>query len=437
MKKKNILLDLDVIVKGVFDKSYKTGIFWTEYNILLEMKKNHGEEFNFYGFCDCGEKFLNEKVFKVFPELSWIKYFNIYSTSEYYKKLLAFKIRNLRSSKKSNKNFFAKIFLNTKIIVFKILKLLTLFLPKKHADLSSVDIYQSFFYITPKEIIRNKGIKKFVMVYDVMPITNPEFFVDDENYKTCKDKFINNLIVLDKGVNIITNSKFVMNEFKRELPKFQDSNIIVDFLAADGTQFFKKEESENDKKILIKYNIPTNSKYLLSLCSLNKRKNLAFLVSAFIDFLEENQNIQDLNLVLAGPKGWLIDDMLNNIQNCAKYKDKIILTGFVDEEDKNTIYNKAFTFIFPSLAEGFGLPVLEAMHCGIPVISSNTTSLPEVYGDAAIGISPTDKNDLISAITNFYFDEKLRQKYIEKGLKQTKKFSWEKTVDNMVNEYLK
>lgn len=437
MKKKNILVDLDLIVKATICDTYQTGIFWAQYNILLEMLKNHNKEFNFYGYCDCGEKFLKEKVFKTFPELKKIKYLNIYSLSIYYKELVKFKIYNLRNAKKHCKGFFKKIYLSTTLFLFKILKLCTIFLPNKKVDLSAINIFQSFFYNTPKEILKSKNIKKFVMVYDVLPITNPEYYASDGNYAKCKQKFTKNFTCLDKNVNIITNSEFVKNEFIREIPKFKDSNIIVDFLAADKKQFFKKEIESSDEKVLKKYNIPTNSKYLLSLCSLNKRKNLAFLISAFVDFLEENPKIQDLSLVLAGPKGWLMEEMLKSIKNASKYKDKIILTGFVDEEDKNTIYNRAFTFVFPSLAEGFGLPVLEAMQCGIPVISSNTTSLPEVYGNAAIGIDPKDKNELISAITNFYFNEKLRKEYIEKGLKQAKKFSWEKTVDNMVNEYLK
>lgn len=437
IKKINLLLDFNLIIRASFNESYKTGLFWTEYNILLELLKNESDKFNFYAFCDCSEKVYLEHVIKTFPEFEKVEYFNIYSPSRYYNKALSFKISILRKSREKIKNIFTKIFTNIKINLLKILRLFTIFLSHKKINLDYIYIYQSFFYPIPKEIIEKNNIKKFVIIHDILPITNPEYFVNS-NFEKHKNKyFIKYFSWLNKKINIFTDSSFTMEEFKREFPQFKNNNIIVNLLAADNKKYFQKKLEKKDEEVLKKYNIPTNSKYLLSLCSLNKRKNLAFLVECFVDFLERNPQVQDLNLVLAGPKGWMMDEMLASIKNCEKYKDKIILTGFIDEKDINIIYNGAFAFIFPSLLEGFGLPVLEAMQCGLPVISSNATSLPEVYGNAAIAINPTKKEELIYAISRFYSDENLRKEYIEKGLKQAKKFSWEKTVDNMVNEYLK
>lgn len=236
---------------------------------------------------------------------------------------------------------------------------------------------------------------------------------------------------------IFTVSEYAKSEILKHFPKFKPENIVVNLLATDTKKYYKLDNIDKDKRneVLKKYNIPTDKKYILSLCSLNKRKNLAFLVESFVDFLHKNPQINDLNLVLAGPNGWLMDEMFNSISNADKYKDRIILAGFIDDKDVNMIYNSSFMFIYPSLAEGFGLPVLEAMQCGIPVISSNTTSLPEVYGNSAIGIDPTNMEDLEKAIKEIYFNEATRSRLIEEGLKQVKGFSWEKTVDNIINEY--
>lgn len=241
---------------------------------------------------------------------------------------------------------------------------------------------------------------------------------------------------LDRETTIFTVSEYTKNSFLKKFDEFIDNKIIVNYLAVDKNKYYKIEEGKLDDSVLDKYDISKNSKYFLTLSSLNTRKNLSFLIDCFVKFLEINPEINDLNLVLAGPKGWLIDDMFESIKNADKYKNKIILTGFIDESDINTVYNGAFSFVFPSLAEGFGLPVLEALQCGVPVISSNTTSLPEVYADAAISIDPRNEEGLINAMHDIYYDDELRNELTKKGLEQAKKFSWVKTTKTMINEYL-
>lgn len=258
----------------------------------------------------------------------------------------------------------------------------------------------------------------------MIPYTNPEFF-DIKKANKVKLNFVEKISKIDIDTIIFTNSEYTKNELLKYFPKFKNENVITTLLAADSNKYYKLED------------IDLNQKYILSLCSLNKRKNLAFLVESFVEFLDKNPQVQDLNLVLAGPKGWLMDEMFKSIEKAEKYKDKIIITGFIEDNDMNIIYNSAFMFIFPSLAEGFGIPVLEAMQCGISVISANTTSLPEVYGDSAIGINPTNKGQLVEAISNLYNNENLREKLSNDGLEQSKKFNWGKTLDNMVKEYLK
>ncbi len=435
--KKNLVFDFNIILQGSFEDKARAGVFWTEYEILREFINKYSNDFNFYANCSCSEKFYNEKLIKQFPEFQSIKYINLNSQEETYVKILNSYIKQLKFVVRNSKNIFKKIFFIVISQLLRVARIFRFFLSKKVKEKSFVGIFQSFSGTNgiPVSIQKNNNLQKFTMVYDVMPFSHPQYFFDKKNQAKKSKSFADKMRTITKDTIIFTDSAYARDEFVKYFPEYKNNKIIVDYLAADIKKYFKSENI--DKTILAKYKIPSNRKYILSLCSLNKRKNLNFLVDGFVDFLERNPNITDLNLVLAGPKGWLMDEMFKSIKNADKYKDRIILTGFVDEKDINTIYNGAFAFIFPSLLEGFGLPVLEAMQCGLPVISSNATSLPEVYGNAAIAINPTNKEDLISAIGKFYFDENLRKEYIEKGLEQAKNFSWEKTVDNMVNEYLK
>ncbi|MDD2840518.1 MAG: glycosyltransferase family 1 protein [Rickettsiales bacterium] len=435
--KKNLVFDFNIILQGGFEDKARAGVFWTEYEILREFIKKYSENFDFYANCSCSEKFYNEKLIKKFPEFKSIKYINLNSQEETYTKILNSYIKQLKFVVRNSKNIFTKIVLIIISQLLRVAKIFRYFLSKKVKEKSFVGIFQSFSGTNgiPVSIQKNNNLQKFTVVYDVMPFSHPQYFFTKKQQSKKSESFANKMKTITKDTIIFTDSAFARDEFVKYFPQYKNNKIIIDYLAADSKKYFKSNGI--DKTILTKYKIPTDRKYILSLCSLNKRKNLNFLVDSFVDFLEKNPNIKDLDLVLAGPRGWLMDEMFKSIKNADKYKDRIILTGFVDEKDINTIYNGAFAFIFPSLLEGFGLPVLEAMQCGVPVISSNATSLPEVYGNSAIPINPTKKEELINAISSIYHDENLRKEYIKKGLEQAKKFTWEKTVNVMVNEYLK
>jgi len=158
---------------------------------------------------------------------------------------------------------------------------------------------------------------------------------------------------------------------------------------------------------------------------------LIFTVKCFIIFISKH-NIENLYFYLGGSKWNLfIRQLENEINNFDKYRDKIIGLGYVNDIDINILYSNSLFFTFISKYEGFGVPPLEAMQAGTPVISSNSSSLPEVVGDAAIMIDPDNEQQCIKAFEDLYFNENLRKHYIEKGLERAKLFSWEKTVSKM------
>lgn len=170
------------------------------------------------------------------------------------------------------------------------------------------------------------------------------------------------------------------------------------------------------------------SPYLLYVGTLHPRKNLVRLVQAFATTvqLETEPSLppgSNLQLVLAGQKGWLYDDIFAQVRKLG-IADRVVLTGYVPDADLPALLSGALAFVFPSLYEGFGLPVLEAMACGTPVICSNTSSLPEVAGDAALLVDPLDSHELAGAIHRIATDPGLRRLLVARGFEQVARFSW-------------
>ena len=185
-------------------------------------------------------------------------------------------------------------------------------------------------------------------------------------------------------------------------------------------QFSMKSQFSNFKKIKDKYGIKGD--FILFVGTLQPRKNIVRLIEAFSQI-----KTKDIQLVIVGKKGWLYEEILEapkkyGIENSIKFLD------FVPNEDLSVLYQNALCFVLPSLYEGFGLPVLEAMKYGCPVITSNVSSLPEAGGDAALYIDPLNVSDITAKIKMVFEDNKLRKEMIEKGKKQVAKFSWEKTA---------
>jgi glycosyltransferase involved in cell wall biosynthesis len=165
-------------------------------------------------------------------------------------------------------------------------------------------------------------------------------------------------------------------------------------------------------------------KYLLFVGTLQPRKNIRRLIEAFskVHIIDS-----DLQLVIVGRKGWKYEEILSAPEEYG-VKDSVAFLDFVKDEDLQMLYKGAQCFVWPSLYEGFGLPVLEAMQYGCPVITSNISSLPEAGGDAAIYVDPENVDDIAEKIKKVLGDKELRESMIKKGYLQVKKFSWEKAA---------
>jgi len=187
-------------------------------------------------------------------------------------------------------------------------------------------------------------------------------------------------------------------------------------------RFCPEKERGEQERLRDKYGI--ESPYVLSLGTLQPRKNYVRLIKAFA-----NLPLANLRLYIAGGRGWLYEDIFAEAQ---KHGDRVHVLGFVDDADLPALYRGAALFAFPSLYEGFGIPPLEAMACGIPVVCSNASSLPEVAGDAALMVDPFDVDALAEAMARALEDTDLQQEMVAKGLAQAEQFTWEKAARQLL-----
>ncbi|HZY43230.1 MAG TPA: glycosyltransferase family 1 protein [Anaerolineae bacterium] len=176
-------------------------------------------------------------------------------------------------------------------------------------------------------------------------------------------------------------------------------------------------------RVKAKYNIDDD--YILYLGTLQPRKNLSRMITAF------GQVQSNLQLVLAGKTGWYADPLFKQVADHS-LSARVLFPGYTAEADKSALLSGATALVFPSLYEGFGFPVLEAMRCGVPVLCSNTSSLPEVSGDAALLIDPLSIESIADGLTRIINDQALRQKLIAAGYAQAKKFSWRSCADDVL-----
>jgi glycosyltransferase involved in cell wall biosynthesis len=191
---------------------------------------------------------------------------------------------------------------------------------------------------------------------------------------------------------------------------------------------FRPASPEAIAAVRARYNLPEH--FILYVGTIEPRKNLTALLEAFHHLLATH----DLRLVFVGKKGWLYEGFFRRLRELG-LEDRVIFTGYVPDEDLPAIYSAADLFVFPSLYEGFGLPVLEAMACGTPVVCSNTSCLPEVAGDAALLVDPADVRALAGAMERALTDEALRVTLRARVMGKARGFTWEQAAQKTLMVY--
>ena len=412
MDKKTLVFDASVIAENLTAGSGRSGIYFAAYNILINLIRS--QQFDISLFC---EKIYNEDFF-VFVEKYFGKNIKVYSGNKYAKTLQ--KLSDLDQKLRKSHHNILKLLLN--IFVRKPIYFIGL-----ARKLVECDVFISPLRIVSKRI---KAKQKYIILYDAIPLLFPQYYPEMELKKYWFYDLVK-YIKAKKSCKYFAISENTKNDFIKLL-NVNKNDITVIPLAANE-YFYQEKDTTKINKVCKKYGIPDDKKYLFSLCTLEPRKNLIRAVKTFVEFIKRN-NIKDMVFVLGGAH-WetFFKKLESEIKDLGKYKDNIIRAGYVADEDLAALYSGAEFFVYTSQYEGFGLPPLEAMQCGCPVITSNNSSLPEVVGDAGIMVDYDSDEQHIDAYTKYYFDKNYRKQMVEKGLDRSRFFTWKKTVDIIIN----
>ena len=282
------------------------------------------------------------------------------------------------------------------------------------------------FYESLTNAHRVEARARFLLIHDILPVIRPQFFGREKP----AEWFLKLMQSVDpKRDWVVTNSLCTKRDYC-EYTGLDSRRAFVTLLAAEP--YFRPVDEVSQNTMRKKLQLPAG-RYLLSLCTLEPRKNLVHVIRCFLKMITENGDaFSDVNLVLAGAKGWNYDAIFSEVEGAQAMQARILFTGRVSDDDIAALYSSAAGFIYLSLYEGFGLPPLEAMQCGTPVITSNTSSLPEVVGEAALTIDPTDEAALIQAMHSILNDREQNSRLRRQGIERAREFSWKRFMDETV-----
>lgn len=283
------------------------------------------------------------------------------------------------------------------------------------------DITHFFNYIVPPFVHGKKVVTIHDMVYKAFPET-----------MNSKTRILLNLAMnksMKRADAVVTDSEFSRSEIMKYFPQYRDKVEVVP-CGVDCDMFKPIQDRSIIEKVKANHNI--KGKYFLYLGTLEPRKNLTRLVKAY-EILSRRKEDCPL-LVLAGGKGWLYDEIFEEV-NKSGLGDKVIFTQYIPGEEICPLMNGAEAFVFPSLYEGFGMPPLEAMACGTPVIVSGSASLPEVVGDCGLIVDAYSEESIADAMGKIADNEELRKQLSEKGIIRAREFSWKKSAEKLYTIY--
>lgn len=268
-------------------------------------------------------------------------------------------------------------------------------------------------------------IPQCLVVHDLAFLHYPSFNKKSHLsfYKRNTPKF------LAKAKSVATVSEFSKKDI---LAAYNADPEKIDVVYSASKEIFSPVSDEDKAATKNKYT--GGKEYFVYAGAIHPRKNLMNLLKAFSVFKKRMQS--NMKLVLAGRLAWKYESFSENLKSY-KYRGDVILTGYVPEEELVKIIGSAYGLVYPSLLEGFGVPVLEAMQCDVPVITSSASSMQEIAGEAALYVAPDDHTDIADKMMLLYKDEKLRNELIRKGQLVAKQYSWDKTAALLWQSILK
>jgi glycosyltransferase involved in cell wall biosynthesis len=284
-----------------------------------------------------------------------------------------------------------------------------------------IDVLHSLHYAFP---LMATGTRRVVTIHDMTFFNMPDVH---ERRKAIYFRFFMRA-ARHFGVDLIFISRSAQEDFVARLGSPRGRGSVIPH--GRDESFTAPTDRSAGEGVRAKYGLP--ERFVLYIGTIEPRKNLERLVRAFAAIAAEDG---DVDLVLVGKMGWMMDGLPSTIEGL-DLTSRVIFTGFIPEAEKPLMLGACEVFVYPSLYEGFGLPALEALACGAPTITSNTSSLPEVVGDAAMLIDPTKVEELTLAMRTMLASASLRDEYRRKGLEQARRFSWQRTAAMTAEVYL-
>jgi len=423
MTRPTLLFDATILAYDLKKSSNRGGIFFVAYNILRKLTESRIFHISLYV-----RKYSD---FHKMKKLGYLAPFDFIILID--KARCLFNIDVHKKQIQKNSNIFVKVLHLLQMIKNYLLIAWYHLLKYNDKQLKNICLFFSPVLAITEEITKQRHIKPFIMLHDAIP--SMDSIPHQENAWSWFGKIIESLNPETYYFCISENTK---NDFLKIAGNRLDKNKMMVTPIATAQNFYPNYDKAALGTALSKYGVSynENTEYIFSFCTIDPRKNLLFTVGCFIKFIEKH-NIQNLYFYLGGGHFEdFIEEFDEQFNAYSAYHDKIIRFGYVADEDVNILYSNSLFFTFLSQYEGFGMPPLEAMQAGTPVITSNNSSLPEVVGDAAITISYNDEAACIKAFEDLYFNKALREEYIAKGIERAKLFSWEKTVNMMTAKML-
>lgn len=288
-------------------------------------------------------------------------------------------------------------------------------------------VYHSPFFPIPAEVGKSQHLRPVMTIHDLIPLQRPDWFREGE--QTVRQVIDS----LTPETHVVCVSEATRTDFLN-YTNFSSKQVTTIPLAASRELFYPVTDPDQIADVQRRFGIMGGG-YILSLATFEPRKNIDHLIRSFAKLVDKRAIPDDFNLVLVGTKGWKTEQIMAEISRVEHLQSRIILTGFVPDEDLAPLYSGALAFVYPSLYEGFGLPPLEAMQCGLPVITSNQSSLPEVVGDAALLVPPTDSDALCHALLTLINSSSVRAELAQRALERAKLFSWERFIREHISLY--
>jgi glycosyltransferase involved in cell wall biosynthesis len=284
------------------------------------------------------------------------------------------------------------------------------------------DVYFCNFHLKIPQKVKEKWV---VTVHDFIPMLYKEALSYPLNSYNSQIKAINR--IRQWKPHIVTDSECVKQDVLKLIPEYNETEVTVVGLGYNADTHY----CEINQTVLDELRIDND--YLLFFSPFDKRKNAPLTVEAFNIIAAKFPN---LKLVMSG--NFISETQQTMARICrSKYRERIIVTGFVNDDEKRTLMSAALATLYPSVCEGFGLPIIEAQACGCPVITSNTTSMPEVAGDAALLIDPHSVESLANAMEKIVLSKELRNDLVKKGYENIKRYSWSLAAEKMEEVFRK